>query len=185
MITFRDSDFREEKAIAAAAFLVKLNGGACDKYWLNKVMYYVERSSIIKNGQPMFFDNLYSLPYGPIVSAVKDSIDDLEYPIETDWDHYLTLNGKEVRLINEPDLSFLSDFEIQIITESHQMFKGWDFSRLHHYFRDLPEHTETRSRVDIDYKNILLAAGYKKEDVDSYDRELIYMFSLNQIQNCK
>ena len=51
--------FNEEKAIATASLLLKLSGGQCDKYWLNKVMYFVERESIISTGQPIFFDRLF------------------------------------------------------------------------------------------------------------------------------
>jgi len=49
-----------------------MKGGEADRYWLCKVMYFIERRSLIESGQPMFFGKLFSLPYGPIVSEVND-----------------------------------------------------------------------------------------------------------------
>jgi len=52
--------FREKTAIAVVSKLIKLSGGQCDARWLKKVMYYIERESLVKSGQPMFFDKLYN-----------------------------------------------------------------------------------------------------------------------------
>lgn len=186
MTPFRISEYREEKAVAAATYLVELNGGECDKYWLNKVMYYVERESIIKNGQPMFFDELFSLKYGPIVSSVKDGIDSLEYPIESAWDHYLSITrANVVSLVTPPDIDFLSEFEIELIYNAAKKFKGWDFSRLHDYFKKLPEHTETKTRIPIDFEVILRNSKYKPEEIEAYKRELDYLSSLNYLVRCE
>ncbi|MBQ6503184.1 MAG: DUF4065 domain-containing protein [Flexilinea sp.] len=67
--------FRTGKAIAALTYLLELSGGKQDKYWLNMVMYYVERESILRYGDPMFYDDLFSMPYGPVASTVSDGID--------------------------------------------------------------------------------------------------------------
>ena len=66
--------FNEEKAIAVASFLLNLSNNTSDKYWFNKVMYYIERQSLIKTGQPMFNDSLFSIKYGPIVSIDRKSV---------------------------------------------------------------------------------------------------------------
>ena len=57
--------FRTDKAIAALTYFLDLSQGKNDKYWLNKVMYYIERESILRFGEPMFFDDLYSMPFRP------------------------------------------------------------------------------------------------------------------------
>ena len=66
--------FRTDKAIAALTYLLELSGGKQDKYWLNMVMYYIERESILRYGDPMFYDDLCSTPYGPVASSVSDGI---------------------------------------------------------------------------------------------------------------
>jgi hypothetical protein len=154
-------NFNEEKAMAAAALLLKLSGGQADKYWLNKVMYYIERQSLLKTGQPVFFDRLFSVPWAPIASAVNDAIDNSEYPFGGEWNAHILLHDKTVKLLQDADLESLSDFEEKLITEAFNKFKGWSFPQLRDYFHNLPEYTDTKSRIEINYEEILT-----KENVD-------------------
>jgi hypothetical protein len=147
--------FNEEKAIATASLLLKLSGGQCDKYWLNKVMYYVERQSLITTGQPVFFDKLYSVQWGPIASAVNDAIDNSEYPFTGEWNSHISLHDKTVQLIKEADYEALSDYEEELISEAHKKFEGWSFPKMRDYFHRLPEYTETKSHIEINYEEIL------------------------------
>lgn len=172
--------FREEKAAAAASIFVKLCGGSCDKYWLNKVMYYVERQSLVDTGQPMYFDALFSIRYGPIVSAVSDGIDNAAYAYNTPWNRLFTVQGNDVILNSEADTSLLSDYEIDLIQKTTNAFQGWTFNRLKDFFHNLPEHTNTESRIPISYEAILLAEGYAPEQVQGVMNELTYLSELEQ-----
>ena len=115
--------FQEDKAIAALTYLMTLSNNISDKYWLNKVMYYIERESILQYGEPMFHDDLYSMRYGPVVSSVNDGIDstDSRFKAENKWKNYILLEDKTntVFLIAPGDFSLLSDSEIEIITEAY------------------------------------------------------------------
>ena len=174
--------FNEKKAVAVASMLIKLNGGKCDKYWLNKCMYYVERQSLVLSGQPVFFDKLYSAPYGPIVSSVNDGIDSSSYPFDTLWSKHLSLKGNEVILKEEADNSVLSPFEDQIIEDTYKKFKNYGFTKLNKFFHDLPEHKETNSREDISYEEILTHEGVGQENISEVMRELSYLsFFENQL----
>jgi hypothetical protein len=176
--------FKEEKAIAVAAMLLELSGGKCDKYWLNKVMYYIERQSLIGSGQPVFFDNLFSIPYGPIVSQVNDSIDLVAYPVDSIWNKHLSLQGNDVILLSGADYSALSPFEENLIHEAFEKFKGWSFSRLSRFFHSLPEYKETKSRIKINYDEILKAEGYSQEEVDAALEEISYLGYLEGTLRC-
>jgi len=183
MTSLRLPQFKEEKAIAVATLFLKLKGGKCDKYWLNKVMYYVERQSLVLSGQPIFFDDLYSLPYGPIVSAVNDGIDSIEYPVKSSWSDHFDLHGKIVSLKIEGDLSLLSPFEEDIITKTYQEFKKMDFTKLHNVFKSLPEHKETQSRVPITHEEILEKEGYDQTAIAETINELNYHSFFEQSVN--
>ena len=176
--------FREEKAVAVAAMLVHLSGGNCDKYWLNKLMYYIERQSLVKSGQPIFFDRLYSIRYGPIVSAIMDGIDSVEYPVENLWAKHFSLEGTRVSLKKEADSSILSPFEERLIEESFQKFKGWGFARLLSFFHSLPENKDTNSREDIEYDEILRVEGVDPEVIQNTLEEISYLNYLESIVNC-
>jgi hypothetical protein len=167
--------FREEKAIAVAANLLELSGGKCDKYWLNKVMYYIERQTLIGSGQPVFFDSLFSIPDGPIVSKVNVSIDLVAFPVDSIWNRHLSLQGNDVILLSATDYLTLSAFEDNLIREAFDKFKDWSFSKLCRFFHSLPECKETKSRVKINYDEILKAEGYSQEEVDATLKEISYL----------
>ncbi len=177
-------DFREDKAIAVAATFLKLNDGSCDKYWLNKVMYYVERQSLVKSGQPVFFDRLFSAPHGPIVSAVNDGIDLSFYPVDSGWSQYFKLEGNTVLIKEMPDITVLSPFEDELITRIAKQFKGWGFKKMRQYFHNLPENKETTSREDIDYAEILGVEGFDAETIKTILDELSHLKEVESLLNC-
>lgn len=176
--------YKEQKALAAASMLLELSGRECDKYWLNKVMYFIERQSLIESGQPMFFDKLYAAPYGPIVSAVNDGIDSTAYPTDSNWSKHFSLVGNTVHLKIPADYSVLSPFETEIITGAFSYFNGWSFTELLNYFHQLPENKETKSREDILYDEVLREAGYDQESVHETLQEISYLSFLENSLDC-
>jgi hypothetical protein len=185
MAELRIPQYKEKKAIAVASKLLELSANQCDKYWLNKLMYYLERESLIKLGQPLFFDKLYSLPYGPIVSAVNDSIDFVAYPIDSSWSKYFSLDGNTVKLLKSADYSVLNNVEIKLIESAFHKFKGWDFDKLFKYFHNLPENKETQSREDISYEIILKKGGrFDNETIHETLDEISYLGDIEGTINC-
>lgn len=176
--------FNEEKAIAVASYLINLQGKVSDKYWFAKVMYYIERESLIKNGQPIFFDQLYSIPFGPIVSSINDSIELCSYPTESKWHQFFSLSNNTITLLKEADYSILSPFERNLIETSYQKFKGWGFAALHDFFKRLPEYRLTKSRITINYDEILGSEGYDPETIEETLQEISYINSLESALHC-
>jgi len=170
--------YSEEKAVAVVATFLNFCNGQCDKYWLNKVMYYVERQSLLLTGQPMFFDDLYSAPYGPYVSNVNDGINLAAYPSKSIWSKCFRLDGNNLKLQKTPDITVLSDFEIELIKSTYEKFKGKDFNEMHRAFRSFPEHTEAKSRVEIGYKTVLAAGGLPEEIIEETIKDLSYLQSI-------
>lgn len=177
--------FKEEKAIAAASLLLRLSNHQCDKYWLNKVMYYIERQSLVLTGQPLFNDSLYSIPYGPIASAVNDAIDNTAYPFDSEWNKHFALENNTVRLIKEANDDSLSEDEEAIIVAAYNQFKGWSFSQLKEYFHNLPEHKDTTSRIDIEYAEILRSSGIDEESIKDSLETISYFNFLDNAIHCE
>ena len=176
--------YKEEKALAVASKLLVLSGKKCDKYWLNKLMYYIERLSLVKGGKPLFFDRLYSILYGPIASSVNDGIDLASYPANSPWTKHFSIDGKLVTLKEEADYSVLSPFEIGLIEEAYNKFKGWDFKRLQEFFKNLPEYKNTTSREEINYDDILSAEGFDPQSVKDTINEIYYFDLLESSLDC-
>lgn len=177
-------NFKEEKAIAAASLLLQLSKNQCDKYWLNKAMYYIERQSLILTGQPMFNDSLFSIKYGPIVSAVNDAIDNTAYPFENEWSKHFSLKGNTVRLLTKASYDSLSENEESIIETVYNKFEGWSFAQLQEFFHNLPEHRETTSRIDIEYIDILRNSGVDEESIQDALETINYFNLLEISANC-
>lgn len=176
--------FREDKAVAVASLLLELSKGQSDKYWLNKVMYYIERQSLVLTGQPMFNDSLFSVKYGPIVSAVNDAIDNTAYPFENVWNEHFSLVGNNVRLNEPASHDPLSEDDENIIKEAFNKFKGWSFTKLKNYFHRLPEHNETTSRIDIEYDEILKNSGIDDESIRDALETISYFKVLESSLKC-
>jgi uncharacterized phage-associated protein len=177
-------NFKEEKAIAAASLLLILSKNACDKYWFNKVMYFIERQSVVLTGQPMFNDSLFSMKYGPVVSTVNDAIDNLAYPFDNEWNKHFSLKANTIRLIKESSYDALSESEEKIIKDAYIKFEGWDFSRLKKFFHSLPEHKETTSRIDIEYDEILKNSGVDEESIQDALETISYFKILENSLHC-
>src|SRR5215204_5006759 len=67
--------FRPDKAAQLAAFFAVQSDGMLDKLKLIKLIYMTERKFVGDNHCPMLFDELYSLPHGPICSSTLNGID--------------------------------------------------------------------------------------------------------------
>ena len=173
--------FREDKAIAAAAELIMLSEGQCDKYWLNKIMYYIERISLVDSGQPVFFDTLFSVKFGPIVSAINDGIDASAYPYDSPWSKYFHLSGNSVSLKESPDTSILSPYEEELISAAFEKFKGQNFSQLRNYFHKLPEFQNTETREEIHYRDIFSTEGLSEHEIQETVNEISYLASIEKI----
>jgi len=177
--------FREGKAVAALSRVLEMKGGKADKYWLCKVMYFIERRSLIESGQPMFFGRLFSLPYGPIVSEVNDLLKiskDSDIPLLTG--KFFQINGNIVTLLNPPDYSCLSEFDEEIIEKEFLEHQEDDFNNIAGFSHKLPEFESTDSHKKIAYESILRGSGATEEEINETLEEIYYLGSLEATLDC-
>jgi hypothetical protein len=178
--------FNEKRAAQAAAIFTRLEKrGNIDKYKLAKLMYYLERETIIRTGQPLFHAELYSIPRGPVASEVNDGIDaivsknnrpqNIEEGRHPAWDDHFSRKGeKNLHLTSDPGDDELSVADINLIHEIHEKFKNWSFDELIEYFHDLPEYEETDSRIPIHFTKILRVTGTSEEEIKELEEEYNY-----------
>lgn len=161
--------FREDKATQAAARLLKLRGGRMSHLKLVKLLYLVERESLIRFGAPFTYDSYVSMPHGPVLSATLDRINERPMYEGGYWDQHITpKQNNEVGLRdadNVPDdqLSRAEEALIDEIFRTYGHLGRWDLVELTHR---LPEWTDPHgSSLPIDPAAILLGKGYTEEDV--------------------
>jgi len=181
--------YNEKRAAQAAAKFAELEGGTIDKYKLAKLMYYLERQTIVTTGQPLFHAELCSIPYGPIASEVNDGLNSIIPPNTIDlnteegfhpsWEQNFSRQGKNgIHRTNNPGDDELSDSDINLIQEIQSYFQNWGFTRLRNFFHALPEYEETDGKEPIHFTTILRVSGFSDEEIQELEKEYYYYLGL-------
>lgn len=161
--------FREEKATQAAARLLRLRGGKMSHMKLIKLLYLAEREAIARFGAPLTHDACVSMPYGPVLSATLDRMNEGEMYQGGYWDRHITpKRNHEVALRNPEALpnDQLSPAEEALIDEIFQRYgrlSRWDLVKFTH---TLPEWRDPQgSSLPIDPGEILRSEGYSEDEI--------------------
>ena len=144
-----------------------------EKLKLIKLIYLTERRFLGEYCHPMLFDELYSLPHGPICSSTLNGIDGVIH--SATWDNFIARNGNIVvamKKFERDDFDELSNAEVRAAKAVWDEFGHLTASQIRNYTHDnCPEYTETlKRRIPISYGDILTALGV--EEADLIDREI-------------
>jgi uncharacterized phage-associated protein len=155
--------FDSRKAAQIAAYFLSKQP-SMEKLKLIKLVYLAEREFVGRYGHPMIYDELYSLPHGPICSNALNAINgevDQDY-----WSQFLKLenNNRNVHLATEIDRDILdevSDAEIQVLETVWARFGGYTAGQIRQWtHKNCPEYTEVqRGRLPIAYSDMAESTG--------------------------
>lgn len=168
--------FKSRKAAQICAHFAVLNGGHIEKLKLIKLVYLTEREFLHDHHLPMLFDELYSLPNGPICSSTLNGIDGIIH--DEIWSDFIARNGNivvAVRSLARDDLDELSDAEISAIQDTWNSFGRMTASQLVTYtHNNCPEYTEVErgSRLQISYADVLRALGDPDDEAIAVEKEI-------------
>jgi uncharacterized phage-associated protein len=168
--------FREKKAtqIAVGLLTMRANNGTMSYLKLIKLMYLVERKSLLKWGRPLIFDSIVSMPKGLVLSQTLDLITSETFG-DSYWKQHISApHNYEVSLIGEEhEFDELSKAETDLIKEVFAEFgrmSRWDLVNFTH---TLPEWTEPNgSSIPVEYKRVLEAGGKSEQDIIEIIRDL-------------
>ena len=69
-----------ERLIDVASYICnryyETNGERIDEMKLHKLLYFVQRESLVQNGEPMFKEVFYGWKYGPILKEIRNAYRD-------------------------------------------------------------------------------------------------------------
>ncbi|MCB5229157.1 MAG: SocA family protein [Candidatus Cloacimonetes bacterium] len=180
--------YNDNKAVQAAAIFIDLEGGTIDKYKLCKLMYYLERQTLVLTGQLLFHSDLFSIKHGPVASEVNDAINTVLpsenfRPLFSDqysrWFNYFKKVSKYgISSVANPGDDELSEADIDLIKEISVQFENYDHKQLKAFFDNLPEHTKTDTRIPISFEDILKAEGFPEEEIEELREEYSYYLEL-------
>jgi uncharacterized phage-associated protein len=167
--------FRSRKSAQLCAHFAVQEGGMIDKLKLIKLIYLTERKCLQDWHRPILFDELFSLPHGPICSSTLNGIDGA-FPA-SDWDEYITRNGNKVvatKKFTRDDLDEVSDAEFDIVKDVWNKFRTYSASNLRNFTHDnCSEYTDVANgRIPISYKEVLEAIGSPSAEAEAIEREI-------------
>lgn len=167
--------YKQRKAAQLCAHFALQESEMMDKLKLIKLIYLTERECLKEWHRPMLFDELFSLPHGPICSSTLNGIDGA-YP-GSDWNAYITRNGNKVvptKKFTRADFDEVSDAEFDIVAQIWSKFGRYTASQLRNYtHQNCAEYTDISSgRIPISYREILEAVGTSAAEADAIEDEI-------------
>ena len=116
--------FHPEKAVEAAAILLKLHGKPMKYIGLLKMLYIADRLALKTMDQPITGDRYISMDYGPVLSGVYDLIKgqpvDSALPL---WSKYISpRDSNYVDLLQYPGNEELCEEEEMILKQVYETF---------------------------------------------------------------
>jgi uncharacterized phage-associated protein len=162
---FRLKGYRPSKAAQMAAYFAEKEGGKIEKLKLIKLIYLAERESMKRRARPMIYDQMYSLPHGPICSNALNGINGTAD--KTAWSRWVHLqsDNKTVRSLKAAErksLKELSESDIEILQSIWARFGHMTSGQIRKWTHDnCPEYIELESgRIPIEYRDVFEAVGH-------------------------
>lgn len=159
--------FDQIKAAQVSARLIKLSGQkSMDKLKLVKLLYLVDRQAFQEKGRPIIGGTYFSMPHGPVISQVLDSMnfgDEAGWGV---WEKHLRSEGPHsIALESDPGADALSRHDLNIIDEVFQTHGQKSPFELRDFTHTLPEYEDPEgSSIEIPLERLLLATGRTLED---------------------
>ncbi|MBI1852913.1 MAG: SocA family protein [Planctomycetes bacterium] len=164
-ITFR---FDERKAVAAAAYLLKLADGEMPYLRLMKLLYIAERESLRRFNRPICGDRYVAMAHGPVLSKTLDLIRADEPLAGSTWsNHFQKTEHHNLRLIDDPGVGPLSEADLQVLREAHKLCQDVDVWKLRDLTHLLPEWKDPgKSSKPIPVEEILRHLNKTEEEIE-------------------
>jgi len=181
--------FKERKAAQAGAQLLKLHGGRMNYMVLIKLLYLADRQMLLDTGYPITGDKMVSMPHGPVLSRIYDSINarGLGEPGEsTPWFEYVSEPQQRYNVSSvkpDPEADELSRYEMGILEAVHSTYGRMNRWALRDFMHTLPEWSDPQgSSKPIDPEDILRAAGRSQHEIERVVRDAEELWFMNQLE---
>jgi len=178
--------FHPEKAVEAAAALLKLHGKPMKYLGLLKMLYIADRIALERMEQPITGDHYVSMDYGPVLSGVYDLIKgqpvDDALPL---WSKFISVrNENHVSLLSDPGDEDLCEEEEEIIQQVYQTFGHLDPFDVAEWTHDLPEWKHPHgSAIPILVEDVLKKVGKTDDEIGEIQQEAIREEYLDGVLN--
>ncbi len=160
--------FYPEKAVEAAAILLKRHGKPMKYLGLLKMLYIADRVALAQMEQPITGDCYVSMDYGPVLSGVYDLIKGL--PVENAlplWSKFISPREENcISLLGDPGDGELCEEEEMILQQVYDTFGHLDPFEVAEWTHDLPEWQDPNgSAIPIVVEEILKNLGKSDAEI--------------------
>ncbi len=177
--------YNEGKAGEMAAYLLNWAGGQMGRLKLIKLIYIADRRSIVETGFSITGDCIVGMKKGPVLSATLDRLEG-EVKGRGEVARYVAPVTARygARLIADPPSTplWLSTYELDVLKDVHREFGGLSgedlVQWLHHNAPEWKEPTGS-GHVDIDPRDILVAAGWSADAIEAMVAEADYYYGID------
>jgi uncharacterized phage-associated protein len=147
-------DFEAEKFVSAASYLAQ-RCPDMTKMKLCKLLYFADKQHLLTYGRPIIGDRYIKMDHGPVPSRAYNLIkhDDRAKPEEQEFfNDYLTVQGNDVKSISPPNLSYLSETDIEVLDEVIRTYGSLTASQLSKLSHREPAWQNADLNADLDYR---------------------------------
>ena len=183
--------FHPEKAVQAAAVLLKLHGKRMKYLGLLKMLYMADRMALKILEQPITGDCYFSTQYGPVLSGVYELIKgkSVDNALAI-WSKFISSrNGNkdsDITLLNDPGNSELCEEEEEILNRVYNKFSTINPFNVAEWTHNLPEWQKPESinsAIPIHVEDILKSIGKSEEEIEEIRQEASREAYLDEVLN--
>lgn len=179
--------YKERTAAQVAAYFLWKAKEPVKYIKLMKLMYLAEREFLLSHGSRLTGDELYSLPYGPVLSNTLDKFHVIDS--DTYWSRWIKCVEDNKFILKKANFcresfNFLSDAQMKILDRVYQKYghyEAFDLVDLTHTQEHCPEwQNPGKSRLPLRIEDILRNDGRNQQETiatmqslqeqDEYDR---------------
>ena len=142
-----------------------------DKYMFIKMLYFADRESLARWGEPITGDHAVSMKYGPVLSIIYD-LTKGDCPLyHGDWSQFISDADSETNRISlandSTETDALCPAELEILKSVFEKFQNWTWKQMRDFSHDLAEYDKTvgNGARGIAIEGILRATGKNDEQI--------------------
>jgi len=162
----KEFNLHREKAVNSLLFVIN-NLDKADTHKTYKILYFADQKHLVKFGRPIFGDTYVKMQYGPVPSFIKNVVDEDISGLEEVVAKY---NRFYIKSLKEVDLDFLSDSDVECLTESLEENKNLSFSEITNKSQDS---AYENSNWIIGYSDIAKAIGASDDVLEYINQQMI------------
>lgn len=179
-----NTKFEIKKITEIVKYMLSRNAGVMNYTKLIKLLYLADKESLRVNDVSVSGDAFYSMKNGPILSGVKDLIDN-KYSFVADQDTWVKSfekRGYDLILVDKEKSNYeeLSDFEIELLDKIDNEFKDKDYGYMIEYTHDKQKFPEVQwqeaeklgTSIPISIESVLKSLNKTDEEINGIIAEV-------------